>query len=114
LHLKDKYPQAFFENHKIYEIYGAFNGCSWNGRTPLFKKSFLSLQEINDIKQKAELHNIAINLTWNNHLIEEKDLNDRYCNIITELFHNGKHSITVASPILFNYLKEKYPNFTYY
>jgi len=55
-----------------------------------------------------------MNLTWNNHLVSGTDVYDRFCNAITKVFHNGKHSITVASPELFNYLKEKYPNFTYY
>lgn len=112
--LKEKYHKAFYDYGEIYEIYGAFNGCCWNGRTPLFDKPFLPIQEIYKIKEKIESLNISLNLTWNNHLIEENDIYDRYCNTITELFHNGKHSITVSSPILFKYLKEKFPNFTYY
>ena len=112
--LKEKYPKAFYDYGEIYEIYGAFNGCCWNGRTPLFNKPFLSIQEINTIKEQLEALNISINLTWNNHMIEENDIYDRYCNTITELFHNGRHSITVSSPILFDYLKNNFPNFTYY
>lgn len=112
--IKEKYPQAFYDYVKIYEIYGAFNGCCWNGRTPLFDKPYLSIQEIYKIKEQIESLGLSINLTWNNNMIEENDIYDRYCNTITELFHNGQHSITVSSPILFNYLKNTYPNYTYY
>ena len=113
LDLQHKFPYAFYENRQIVEIYGAFSGCMWNGRTPLFEK-FLSIQEINIIKNKVESLNLSLNLTWNNNQITESDLTDKYCNLITELFHNNRHAITISSPILFNYLKTNYPNFLYY
>lgn len=112
--LQNKYPYVFYPNRVILEVYDAFPGCYWNGRSTLFGKPFLSIQEINEIKEKAEQHEIGINLTWNNHLIKTEDLNDRFCNIITELFHNSQHSITVSSKELYQYLKEHYPNFNYY
>ena len=107
-------PKAFYSNRKVSEIYGAFPGTIWNGRTPNFKAPSPSIQEILDIKDIIEAYGISLNLTWNNHLVSGTDVYDRYCNTITKLFHNGKHSITVASKELFDYLKENYPNYTYY
>lgn len=114
LTMQQKYPEAFYSNRKIYEIYGAFPGATWNGRTPNFINGATSLQQIESIKNEIENADLSINLTWNNHLITNTDIYDRFCNNITTIFHTGKHSITVASDILFNYLYEKFPNFQYY
>ena len=113
--MRELYPEVFYENRQISEIYGAFAGCIWNGRTPNFSQDGpVCIEDIILFKDLLEQFNISINLTWNNHLISGTDIYDRFCNAITEVFHNGKHSITVASLELFNYLKEKYPNYTYY
>lgn len=112
--MQEYYPEAFYPNRKITEIYGAFSGAIWNGRTPNFDCPCLTIQQIDQIRKDIEELGLSLNLTWNNHLVSGTDVYDRFCNAITEIFHNGKHSITVASPELFNYLKEKYPNFTYY
>lgn len=111
---QQKFPDAFYPNRIIGEIYDAFPGAIWNGRTPLFGKEFLSMQKIAEIKDKMEKYNLSLNLTWNNHLIKDMYLYDSYSNAITELFNNGQHSITVASIELLYYLKEHYPNYTFY
>lgn len=114
LEKKKQFPDAFYENREIIEIYDSFPGALWNGRNPMFNKEFLSIQDINSIKNKLESNNLSLNLTWNNHLIKDKYLYDTYSNCITELFNNGLHSITVASDELLTYLKEYYPNYTFY
>lgn len=112
--MREHYPEAFYENRKITEIYGSFPGAIWNGRTPDFGGVTYSIQQIDAIRQQAEDLGVSINLTWNNHLVSGTDVYDRFCNAITKVFHNGKHSITVGSLELLHYLKEKYPNFKYY
>ena len=115
LKFKEYYPEAFYENREISEFYGAFTGCIWNGRSPnLYQEGPVTLEEIVEFRNQIEELGLSVNLTWNNHLISGTDVYDRYCNKITEIFHNGKHSITVASLELFNYLKENYPNYKYY
>lgn len=112
--MRKYYPEAFYENRRMTEIYGAFAGAIWNGRTPDYGGYVLSIEQIHEIREEIESLGLTCNLTWNNHLVAGTDVYDRFCNNITEAFHNGKHSITVASMELYNYLKEKYPNFTYY
>lgn len=112
--MQEKYPHAFYENRKIVEVYGSFCGATWNGRTPNFKDKIYSVEQLDQIREEIEELGIKLNLTWNNTAIKDTDVYDRLCNAITKVFHNGRHAITVASPILFNYLKEKYPNYTYY
>lgn len=108
------YPEACYPNRKITEIYGAFPGAIWNGRTTDYGQKTMTIQEIDIFRQDAEALGLSVNLTWNNHLVSGTDVYDRTCNAITEVFNNGKHSITVASKELFDYLKDKYPNFKYY
>jgi hypothetical protein len=112
--MKKFYPEVFYDNRIISAIYDAFPGAIWNGRQSNFTGKIYSVEELTLLKTEIEELGISLNLTWNNNLIQEQDCYDRFCNTITEIFHNGKHSITVASPILYNYLKNNYPNYTYY
>lgn len=112
--LLNKYPDAFYTNRKIIEIYGNFAGSLWNGRTPDYGQRLLHNNNIKYIKNKIEDLNLNFNITFNNHLINEKDLDDPMSNMIASIFHTGNHAITVSSPILFDYLKTKYPNYKFY
>ena len=114
LRLKEIYPETFIENREIKEIYGNFPGSIWNGRSPDFGEPCITIQDVDKIRQEVENFGIRINLTFNNSMIEDTDVYDRWSNSIASVFHNGKHAITVSSPILFKYLKEKYPNYEYY
>ncbi len=108
------YPDACYPNRKVSEIYGSFPGAIWNGRTTDYNYPTQTIQDIDLFRRKIEKMGLSMNLTWNNHLVQGTDVYDRFCNNITEIFHNGKHAITVASEELYNYLKEKFPNFKYY
>lgn len=114
LEKKQQFPDAFYPDREIIEIYDSFPGALWNGRNPMFNKEFLSIQDIRIIKDDLEKNNISLNLTWNNHLIANDYLLDTYCNCITELFNNGMHSVTIASDELLKYIKKYYPNYTFY
>ena len=108
------YPEAFYDGYVISEIYDAFPGCIWNGRTANFGGEIWDRPSIENFRDDVEAQGWTVNLTWNNHLVKGTDVYDRYCNMITDVFHNGKHAITVSSPDLFEYLRNKYPNFRYY
>ena len=112
--LRQYYPEIFYPNNVIIGIYDAFPGALWNGRQPNFDNKTYSYEEIEQIKNELESLNLSLNLTWNNNLITEDDIHDKFCNIITSIFHTGKHSITVSSKDLYLYLKKTYPNYTYY
>lgn len=114
IEMRKYYPECFYENRRISAIYDAFPGAIWNGRQSNFIGNLYSVEDLEILKQDLESLHISLNLTWNNHLIQGTDVYDKFCNVITNIFHNGKHSITVASLELYSYLKEKYPNYTYY
>lgn len=112
--MRNFYPEVYLSNRDIIQIYDSFPGAIWNGRQSNFIGELASIETLTQLRDDLEQNNLSLNLTWNNHLITKNDCFDRYCNMITEVFHNGKHSITVSSPILFEYLKNKYPNYEYY
>lgn len=111
---QNKHPDAFYSNRKIYEIYGNFGGEIWNGRTPDYGMRCLNNQQILNIKKLIEQLNLKMNLTFNNHLIKEKDLYDSMSNMVAEVFHDGTHNITLSSDYLYQYLKKTYPNYHFY
>lgn len=48
--MREAYPEAFYANRRVSEIYGAFPGTIWNGRSPNFNGESFSKQRILDYK----------------------------------------------------------------
>lgn len=112
--LKDLCPNIFLDNTEIGSIYGNFHGSIWNGGTYSKKMELLTRSQIEQIINYYN-HNLEIPLafTFTNPCIEKEDCFDKYSNLIAEVGHNGMNIIRVASPILEDYLREKYPNYKY-
>lgn len=112
--LKITYPEVFFENTKISSVFGCFPNAIWNGGTILLAGKTFNKTEIMDMfKLYNEALELPIRLTFTNPLITKEQCYDTYCNLIAECGHNGKNEILVVSPVLEQYLREKYPNYTY-
>lgn len=108
--MKD-YPDKFREGYKIGSSYGTFPGAIWNGGRAVF-----GITGKSDIQNVINMYNskgIPVRFTWTNALIEEKHLQDTYCNLIMDIANNGMNQVLVNSPILEEYLKREYPNFEY-
>lgn len=106
-----EYPQKFNDNYAIGSVYGTFPGAIWNGGRAVFGISAKS-----DMKKIIKTYNdfgVPVRFTFTNSLIEEKHLNDTYCNLIMEVANNGKNQVLVNREVLENYLREKYPDFAY-
>ena len=56
---------------------------------------------------------IPIRYTFTNQALTEYHVYDTYCNMLMELADNGMNEVLVNSPILEEYLRDKYPNFKY-
>ena len=102
----------FNKDYKISVFYGSFENSIWNGgrANKPFDISF------DDIKNNIDLINqngISVRYTFTNSLIKSNHLNDQISNKLMELANNGMNGVIVASEDLYNYLKEKYPNFHY-
>ena len=106
-----EHPEYFNEGVEIGAVYGTYPGAIWNGG-----RVFLNSTDLNNIRVTTEAFNkldIPIRFTFSNCLIEEKHLNDTYCNLIMEVADNGMNEVIVNSQILERYLREKYPNYKY-
>lgn len=104
-------PEKFREGYQIGSVYGTFPGAIWNGGRTVF-----GLSSKSDMKSIIDTYNrfgVPVRFTWTNSLIEEKHLNDTYCNLIMKLADNGKNQVLVNRPVLEEYLRQNYPNFEF-
>lgn len=109
--LMQEHPNCFYDNYRVGSVYGTFPGAIWNGgRTVL---GFCPKNEAQRIINMYNSKNVPVRFTWTNPLIEEKHLNDTYCNLIMQLADNGKNQVLVNTEILENYLRNNYPNFKF-
>ena len=109
----NEYPEVFYPNTEIACVYGNFPGAIWNGGGINLGGQWTR----NEIQEMIDFYNhtlhIPLRFTFTNPLIDERHLNDVYCNIIAECGHNGMNEILTSSIVLENYLREKYPKYKY-
>ena len=102
-------PECFFEGAKIASAYGCFPGMIWNGgRVSL---GSCKKDDMKNVIDNLNARNIAVRFTFTNPLIEEKHLNDTYCNFALELANNGLNEVLVNSPVIEDYMRKNYPKY---
>ena len=97
INLMKDYPDAFREGYRIGSVYGAFPGAIWNGGRVVF--GITGKSEIESILQIYNKRGIPVRFTWTNSLLEEKHLQDTYCNLIMRLADNGLNQVLVNTQI---------------
>lgn len=104
--------KMFMDNIRIASFYGVFNNALWSGGRiihgvmPNLINMENAIHTINDA-------GVAARYTFTSNAIEEKHLNDTYCNTMMEIANNGKNEVLVNSPVLEAYLRKNYPNFRF-
>ena len=106
IQLMKQYPDKFREGYEIGSVYGTFPGAIWNGGRAVF--GIFSKSNIKAVLDNYNNLGVPVRFTWTNSLIEEKHLNDTYCNLIMDLANNGKNQVLVNREVLGDYLREKY------
>lgn len=103
-------PECFYEGAKISSAYGCFPSSIWNGGRVFID----TCQKENMIRVIDELNSrgIAVRYTFTNPLIEEKHLQDTFCNLCLELADGKGNEVLVNSPILEEYIRKNYPKYT--
>ncbi len=102
LNLMKEYPDKFIEGYKVGSVYGTFPGAIWNGgRTVLGTSNMSTIKSVLDTYERL---GAPVRFTWTNSLIEEKHVNDTYCNLIMDIANNGKNQVLVNSKPLEEYL----------
>ena len=109
--LMREFPNSFNDNYRVGSVYGTFPGAIWNGG-----RTVLGFCPKNEIERTIKLFNsrhVPVRFTLTNPLIEEKHLNDTYCNLVMQMADNGENQVLVNTQILEDYLRKEYPNFKY-
>lgn len=98
------------KNVEITAAYGCFPGMIWNGGRPQNLKQI----NIKRIEQEFNLFynklHLPIELTFNNMLIKDNLVYDKYCNQIAEIANEYNVICTIVSPYLEDYLRHKFKN----
>lgn len=108
--------QYFFENlsnvfrkleipSPIKYVYGYIQNI-WNGNEPGMEPVIdiaLTLKKISDLGAVPVIN-------FSNYHISKEDLSDRFCNILLEYGINQNAQFIVSSDILYDYIKNKYPD----
>lgn len=100
-----KYP-----NSNISGVYGTFNNLIWNGGRTIECTEFDTFASIKNCLNNINSHNMICKIVFTNCLLEEKHLQDKNCNQILDLIAETGNEIVINSPLLENYIRNKYPN----
>lgn len=109
LNLMKQYPDKFRDGYKVASVYGTFPGAIWNGGRSVFGNA-----SENDIKAIVKAYNdlgVPTRFTWTNSLLEERHVNDAYCNKIMQLADNGMNQVLVNRDCLEKHIREIYPQY---
>lgn len=109
--LMNEYRNCFNDGYRVGSVYGTFPGAIWNGgRTTL---GFCTKTDIEGVLKNYNSRKVPVRFTWTNSLLEEKHVNDTFCNLIMRLADNGMNQVLCNREVLENYLRENYPNFKF-
>jgi collagenase-like PrtC family protease len=111
VHLMQEYPEKFMDGYAVGSVYGTFPGAIWNGGRAVF--GLTSRSDMEKIIGTYNRMGVPVRFTWTNSLIEEKHLQDTYCNLIMEVASCGPNQVLVNRPVLEEYLRANYPGFEY-
>lgn len=108
----DKYKNdrmVFFDDVIIDNIYGSVPNVLWNGgrNGPIER---MSIESIRNLFEKYKKRNICLRVTFTNCMLEQTHLSDTYANDILNLINEMNFEITIASDLLEQYIRNKYPN----
>ena len=107
-----QYPQMFREGVEIASCFGDFPISLWNGgrfsNNDQCDAGFIKrvIKSINDT-------GVPIRYTYTSPIVTEEETGDPYCNFCMDCANNGMNEVIVFSPILEDYLRNKYPNFKF-
>lgn len=103
-------PQYFREGVEIASIYGTFPQSLWNGGRSL--GGICDKKYVKAVVESFDKLGVPLRFTFTNPVLEEKHLDDEFCNFVLKTANNGKNGVIVVSPILEEYIRKNYPGYT--
>ena len=100
--------EYFYDWCEIGSIYGAPTDCLWAGGR--IETSEWNIEKAVSLVQK---YGISVRFTFSNSLLEKEHLTDEACNCLCQQFESEHNGIILASDLLLDYLKKKYPKYYY-
>ncbi|MBR6665302.1 MAG: hypothetical protein IKL22_06225 [Lachnospiraceae bacterium] len=109
LGLMKQYPEKFREGYKIASVYGTFPGAIWNGGRSVFGS--ISEGDVDKIIKAYNANGVPVRFTWTNSLLEEKHMENAFCNKIMEMANNGFNQVLVNRDCLEEHIRKNYPEY---
>ena len=110
LNMMKRFPEYFKEDVEIASFFGEFPTSYWNGGR-FSNGDQCDAGFIKEVVKSINAQGIPIRYTFTNPLITEADLDDPYCNFCMQVADNGMNEVLVFSPILEQYIRDKYPSY---
>ena len=108
--LFEKHSEMINDGVVIESVYGCFPMAIWNGG-----RIFSGITNATNAEDTIAYFNnrgVSCRFTFTNCLIEDKHLNDTWCNTLMEIGNNGSNAVIVNSDILNDYIRKTYPNYS--
>lgn len=105
-----RFPDKFRDGAKIGSVYGTFPSAIWNGGRN-FLDGVSTKAEVEKVIKSYNAFKIPARFTFTNVLLEEKHLDDEYCNMIMKAGDNGLNQVLVNSQVLEDYIRKNYPKY---
>lgn len=107
LQMMQQKPEAFRENITIGSVFGVFPTALWNGGR--FLQGNCDTRVMQEILKAFNQQGVPCRFTFTNPLIDERHLQDSFCNSLLRMAENGLNEVIVTSPVLEQYIRENYP-----
>lgn len=111
LSLYEKHREYFYDDIIISSIFGNFPYCIWDGGRVFTSYKQSTKEEIKDILDTYQSYQVKPRFIFTNTIITEKDLDDRFCNLVLKLAESYSGEIVVNSDLMKNYLQKNYPSY---
>ena len=108
--LKKIHPEFFRDNVEFGLFFGCFPFSLWNGGR-LIMHDQCDGNFITNVVKSINAEGIPVRYTFTNPVLTEEDLEDPFCNFCMKAADNGMNEVMVFSPILEQYIRDKYPSY---
>lgn len=110
--LLETHPEYFREGVEIGSFFGTFPYSLWNGGR-LIAEDQCDATFVKSVVKSVNNKGIPIRYTFTNPLLTEEDIYDPFCNFCMEVGDNGMNEVMILSPVLEEYIREKYPSYVH-
>lgn len=106
-----EFPCILKDNTIIDSVFGSPT-CIWNGGRTLVN-SYYNKRQLVDIHETYANLGVKVRFIFTNSMLNEHDLHDRYGNLLISIFEDLSPEVVVNSPLLEDYLRNKYSGLSF-